>query len=78
LAAASLDAAPECADGRTLTGAVDVHALSLIFSKLIVHKQRTPAQPSVAQTAPRQSANSGSPAAAKSPAMLPPIEIAPS
>jgi hypothetical protein len=49
----------------------------LIFPRLIVDKQRTLAQSSVAQTAPRQSANSWLPAAAKSPAMPPPIEIAP-
>jgi hypothetical protein len=33
VAAASLSAVPECADGRTQTGAVDVYAFSRIFWK---------------------------------------------
>jgi hypothetical protein len=37
-AAASLFAAPECADGRALTGIANVYAFSLIFYKFIVDK----------------------------------------
>jgi hypothetical protein len=53
--------AAERADRRSVTGAVDICAFSLIFDKLILNKRITqskrPAQPSLGQTVPRQSAN---------------------
>jgi hypothetical protein len=78
-AAASLYAATECAERRALTNTGDVYVFSLIFYKLIIHKGITksdqPGRFSLMHTAPRQSANSWSSAAAKSPTLT---EILPS
>jgi hypothetical protein len=61
-AATSLFDTLECADRRALAGTGDIYAFLLIFYKLIADKRitmsRHPARPSLAQTAPRQSANS--------------------
>jgi hypothetical protein len=66
-AVASLSTATESAHIRAVTGAADIYAFllifdKLIFNKLIVDKRITQserrARPSLAQAAPRQSANS--------------------
>jgi hypothetical protein len=67
-APASLSAAPEYADGRAVSGVADVYAFSLIFCKFMVDKcitkSKGPGRSLLVQTAPRQSANSLSLAAA--------------